>query len=155
MNEPFILFQINEATYAVHANQVQQVEMVERVTRVPNAPDFVQGIVTLRGQVLPVISVRRRFHLDEIPTSPRSRLVVTRLGDRLVGLQVDSAREFVRLDSSSAQPLPAGLSGPGREFLQGVITLPERLVLLLDLERLLKIEEQEALTGPLQAPHVP
>lgn len=153
MNEPYILFQVDDASYAVPAKQVQQVEMVERITRVPNAPDFVQGIVYVRGQVAPVINVRQRFHLPDVPTSPRSRLLVIHLGERLVALLVDSAREFVRLDSDAVQPLPGGLSGPGRDYLQGVFSLPGRLALLIDLQRLLNPEEKEALSEDLEASH--
>ena len=154
MNEPYILFQINGATYAVPAEQVQQVEMAERITRVPNAPDFMQGIASIRGQVAPVISVRRRFHLPDLPATLRSRLVVIRLDGRLVALLVDSAREFARLDSSAVQPLPAGLSGPGREYLQGVIHREDRLVLLVDLQRLLSSDEQETISGQSQHPEL-
>jgi purine-binding chemotaxis protein CheW len=152
MSEPYILFQIDEANYAVHAGQVQQVEMVERITRVPRAPAFVQGIVYLRGQVAPVINVRRRFHLPDAPLTPRSRLVVTRLEDRLVALLVDSAREFARFDPAALQPLPAGLSGPSRAYLQGVFQLPDRLVLLLDLAKILDLEEQQQLSETALAP---
>jgi purine-binding chemotaxis protein CheW len=151
MPEPYILFQVDGTTYAVPSAQVQQVEMVEKITHVPNAPEFVEGVVYLRDRVVPVISVRRRFHLEKTPYDLRSRLIVVRMDERVVGMAVDAAREFARLAVEDIQPLPEGLSGPGREYLEGVVSLRERLILIANLRRLLTFEEKQALAGAFQA----
>lgn len=148
MNEEYILFMIAGSTYAVLASQVQWVDIPEHITPVPNAPSFVEGIVLARGQVIPVISVRRRFHLEPVPIDIRSRLMVMTLDGRRAGLLVDSAREFVRLDPEMVHPLPQDLTGPGREYLQGVMSLGKdgtRLVLMINLYKLLNPEEQKEL----------
>lgn len=150
MKQEFILFTIEDSTYAVPVSQVRWVDIPERITPVPNAPDFVQGIILARGHAVPVVSVRRCFHLDPVPIDLRARLIVISIDERQVGLLVDTAREFVRLDTNDIQPLPPDLSGPGREYLQGVAGLGKeqsRLALLVDLHKLLNPEEKKALSN--------
>lgn len=145
ITEDYILFQIAGTSYAVHAEQVLHIEMVERISPVPNTPPFIKGVVSLRGQVMPVISLRSRFHLEEIPIDLRARLVVIRLQDRQAALLVDTAREFIRTGQQQLHPLPGEMSGPGRDFLTGVLKLGERLALLVDLHKLLEPGEMDTL----------
>jgi purine-binding chemotaxis protein CheW len=143
MREPFIIFSVGRTFYAVRSEQVQQIEVVENVTPVPNTPDYVDGIVYLRGKVVPVINLRTRFGLERQPFDIYSRLVVIELEQRVVGLAVDSAREFIHLDSSEIIPPPESLSGPGVEYLEGVHTQDDRLILIVNLHRLLEKREKE------------
>jgi purine-binding chemotaxis protein CheW len=147
MLEPFILFQVAEADYAVRSDQVQQIEMVEKVTHVPNAPHFVDGVVYLRNQVVPVVNLRARFGFPKVSYDLRSRLVVVRLERRVVGLAVDSAREFIKLDTETMLPPPEGLQGPNLDYLEGVISTQERLLLVVNLAKLLDFSEQAALAA--------
>lgn len=148
MPEPFILFQIAGVTYAVRSAQVQQVEMVENITLVPNAPDFVEGVVYLRGKVVPVVNLRQRFGMEKIPYDIHSRLIITRLNDRIIGLAVDSARQFVSLPEEQLLPPPESLSGPGVEYLEGVFSLEEQLILIVNLPQLFTSFEREKLAEP-------
>lgn len=131
-SEPYILFELAGTTYGVRSQVVQQMEMIEHITPVPNAPDFVEGVVFLRGQVIPAINLRRRFGFPKISYDLRTRLIVVRSGGRTVGLIVDSAREFVPLDPATIQPPPEGVAGLSGHYLAGIATLGERLVLILD-----------------------
>src|SRR6185436_11949171 len=98
-------------TYGVRSSLVQQMEMVELITPVPNAPPFVEGVVFSRGQVVPVVNLRRRFGFEKVSNDLRTRLVVVAHGGRSVGLLVDSAREFVAIPADAIQPPPEALSG--------------------------------------------
>jgi purine-binding chemotaxis protein CheW len=146
MQESYIVFEVAGASYAAPSAQVVMLEMVDTITRVPNAPEFVEGVAAVRGQIIPVISVRRRFHVQPIPLDIRARLVVIRLGERQVGMLVDTAREFVRISSDQIH-LAGDLTGPGVEYLDGVATLPSRLILLVNLERLLSFEDRQTLAA--------
>lgn len=146
--EPFILFRVAGTTYAVRSSQVQSVEMIETLTHVPNTPEFVEGIVNVKGQVVPVINLRRRFHFDLIPYDLRSRLVVTYLERRTIALAVDEAREFVRLDTNAILPPPETLAGPQVRYLEGVIPQENGLVLVIRLQELFNFEEKQALSEP-------
>ncbi len=144
MLESYILFQVAGTTYAVPSAQVQQVAMLDAVTRVPNAPAFVEGIVYVRGHVVPVVDLRARFGFERRPYDLRSRLVIINLDGRWVGLAVDSAREFCRLESEDIQPPPQDDLAIRAEYVVGVFAQQERLILLLDLRRLLTESEQAA-----------
>ena len=133
---PCILFEIAGTAYGVPALDVHQVDMIDQVTPVPNAPPFVEGLVYARGKVIPVLSLRRRFGFPPIPYDLSSRLVVVRFDDRLVGLAVDSAREFAYLDLDQMQSAPAEVLGTDREAIRGVLTTNERLVIFLDFAKL-------------------
>lgn len=145
-SEPYILFELAGTTYGVRSQVVQQMEMIEHITPVPNAPDFVEGVVFLRGQVIPAINLRRRFGFPKIPYDLRTRLIVVRTGGRTVGLIVDSAREFVPLDPATIQPPPEGVAGLSGHYLAGIATLGERLVLILDPDAV--IGQEAGLTSP-------
>lgn len=147
MAENFVIFEVAGASYAVRAEQVQMIEMVEHITRVPNAPQYVEGVMAVRGKVLPVVSVRRRFHMEIIPADLRARVIIVQLQNRLVGMLVDTAREFSRFSAEQVTGTE-GLSGPGVDYLDGVISNPDRLILIVNLNRLLSLEEREGLNVP-------
>ena len=114
--------------------------MVGQLTPVPNAPEYVDGVVSVRGQVIPALSLRARFGFPRVAYDVRSRLIVVRTGGRRVGLIADSAREFAAIDASLIQPPPEGMAGLSGQYLQGVAHLGERLVLVLDVAELLKLD---------------
>lgn len=137
--ESFILFELAGTTYALRSADIQQLEMIERVTPVPNAPSFVDGVVSVRGQVIPALNLRARFGFERRPADIRTRLVIVRAGERSVGLVVDSAREFAAITPEMIQPPPSGVAGLSGEYLEGTAQLGERLVLLLDVKQLLEM----------------
>ena len=132
-SEPFILFDLAGATYGVRSREVQQLEMVGAITPVPNAPAFVDGVVSVRGQVIPVVNLRSRFGFPRAPFDVRSRLLIVRHDGRTVGFAVDSAREFASIPADAIDPPPEGISGLNGRYLEGLAHLGERLVLILDM----------------------
>ena len=137
ISESFILFELAGATYGLRSADIQQLEMIGNVTRVPNAPDFVDGVVSVRGQVIPALNLRARFGFPRQTADMRSRLIVVRTDGRSVGLVVDSAREFAAIKPDEIQPPPAGLAELSGDYLEGTAHLGDRLVLLLDVQRLI------------------
>jgi purine-binding chemotaxis protein CheW len=135
--ETLILFTVAGTTYALHSRDVQHLEMVEHVTRVPNAAPFVDGVVFSRGQVVPAVNLRARFGFERVPYDLRSRLLVVQSGTRSVGLVVDEGREFVRVPSGAIQPPNEGLAGLSGQYVAGIVTLKDRLIVVLDLHQLL------------------
>jgi purine-binding chemotaxis protein CheW len=134
----FILFTVAGTTYAVHSRDVHHMEMIEDVTRVPNAPPFVDGVVFSRGHVIPVVNLRARFGFERVPHTLRTRLVVVQAAaGRIVGLIADEAREFVVLPASSIQPPHDTLAGLSGRYLEGIASVGDRMILVLNLERVL------------------
>lgn len=144
-DEPFILFDLAGATYGVRSREVQQLEMIGAVTPVPNAPPFVDGVVSVRGQVIPVVNLRSRFGFPRQAFDLRARLLVMRRETRTVGFAVDSAREFASIPTAAIQPPPEGISGLNGRYLEGMAHLGERLVLILDMTDLFSPDGGEAL----------
>lgn len=140
---PYIIFQVAETTYAVSTEFVQQMEMVEQITRVPNSYSFVDGVVYLRGQIVPVINLRARFGLERQPYDLRSRLIVLNLSGRVVGLAVDTAREYLAISDDQILPPPASLQYEGSNFISGVVSMQERLVLVLDVIKVITPVEED------------
>jgi purine-binding chemotaxis protein CheW len=140
--ETYVLFELAGATYALPSRHIQQLEMVGTPTPVPNAPPFVDGVVSLRGQVIPAVSLRARFGFPRVPHDIRSRLVIVRAQGRAVGLIVDSAREFANVAPEAIKPLPEGIGGTSGRYLRGIAHHGERLLLIVDVIELLDTEEQ-------------
>jgi purine-binding chemotaxis protein CheW len=137
MKDSYIIFSVAGTAYALATEHVAHIEMVDEVTRVPNAPPYVDGVVFSRGEVVPALNLRVRFGFDRVPYTTHTRLVVIRPGSRLVGLIVDSAREFLTIPDASIAPPNEALAGINGAYLRGIATLGTRVVVILDLEALL------------------
>jgi len=135
----YILFGVAGTSYAVPSHQVQHMEMVEQVTPVPNAPPCVEGVVFSRGQVVPVINLRARFGFDRTTLNQRTRLLVVQHGSRNVGLLADEAREFIAIPDASIQPPNDAIGNLSGSYLDGVATLGDRIVLILNIPEVVKV----------------
>jgi len=138
--EPFILFELAGTTYGVRSRFVQQIEIIEDVASVPNAHAAVEGVVLVRGQVVPALNLRTRFGFEKIERDLRARLVVINTGTRIVGLIVDTAREFLKIATESIEPPPEALTGLSGHYLEGIATIGERMILILNLDAVLDLE---------------
>ena len=142
-SEPYILFDLAGTTYGVLSRAVQQVELVEQITPVPNAPPAVEGVIFSRGQVIPAVNLRVRFGFEKRPHDLRSRLIVIAAKSRIIGLIVNSAREFISIPASAINPPNDAISGLNGRYLDGIATLGERIILILNLNEV--IERAEAI----------
>ena len=131
--QTYVLFGVAGTSYAIRSQQVLHMEMIDSVTAVPNAPGFVQGVVFSRGQVVPVINLRSRFGFERVPLDVRSRLLVVQHDGRSLGLLADEAREFIAIAESSIQPPNEAIGGLSGNYIEGVATLGDRIVLILNI----------------------
>jgi purine-binding chemotaxis protein CheW len=134
---PYVLFELAGTAYALPSDAVLRMEMVEHTTPVPNAPPFVDGVVFSRGRVVPAVNLRRRFGFDKVPYDLKTRLIVVGHADRVVGLIVDSAREFVTIPADAVQPPPEGMGGTSGHYLAGIATLNDKVILVVDVGEVL------------------
>lgn len=135
--ETYILFELAGALYGIPSQQIQQLQMIEQITPVPQAPGYVDGVAFNRGKVIPAVNLRARFGFPRKEYDESTRLIVTQTHERTVGLIVDTAREFVALLHDTIQPPPDIGSKDGVQYLSGVATLNDRLILLLNLAPIL------------------
>ena len=138
--EPFILFELANTTYGIRSRFVQQIEMIDDVASVPNAHPAVEGVALVRGQVIPALNLRTRFGFERIQRDLRSRLVVINTGSRVVGLVVDTAREFIKIPPDSIEPPPEALTGLSGHYLEGIATIGDRMILVLSLDAVLDLD---------------
>lgn len=138
---------VDREEYAVDILSVQEINRMVEITRVPKAPSFVEGVINLRGRIIPVLDLRRRFGLPEAERTDGSRIVVVTVRGRVIGLIVDSVMEVLRIPKATIEPPPSIGSTAGAEFIQGVGRISDRLLTLIDLNRLLTTEESVALAG--------
>jgi purine-binding chemotaxis protein CheW len=137
----FVICRIGQEEFAVDVLSVQEINRLVEVTRVPKTPRFVEGVINLRGRIIPVLDLRRRFGLTASTQTLQSRIVVVSVQAKLVGFIVDSVVEVLRVPKSAIEPPPNIGSSAGAEFTQGVGRIDDRLLIVLDLNRLLAKSE--------------
>jgi purine-binding chemotaxis protein CheW len=120
---------------------VQEIIRIQALTRVPNSPDFVEGVINLRGKVIPVIALRKRFGLEELAYDKQTRIVVSETKGAVLGFIVDSVSEVLRIPADTVEP-PPRLGKVEREYVSGVGKLDDRLLILLDVDRMLSDSEE-------------
>jgi purine-binding chemotaxis protein CheW len=138
--EHLATFFLAKEEYGVDVKQVQEIRRVAEITSVPRAPEFVRGVINLRGRILPVLDLRRRLALGEVVVGGASRIVVVRVKERLLGLLVDGASQVLKIPVSNVEPAPEEVVQKGGDYIRGVAKLADRLIILVDLERLLASE---------------
>jgi purine-binding chemotaxis protein CheW len=138
-SETYVLFELAGTTYGLRTREVQHMEMVENITPVPNTALAVEGVVFSRGQVIPAVNLRVRFGLPREPFTLRTRLIIVQVQQRLVGLIVDSSREFRAIPTEVIRPIQETIAGMKGNYLKGIASFENRLVLLLDLEATLDL----------------
>ncbi len=140
-----VSFHIGDEEFAVDILNIQGINRMMDITRVPNSPDFVEGIINLRGQVIPVVNLRRRLGFEQIEANKDTRIIVVEIAKRVVGFIVDNVNEVLRINSSITEPPPPMVAGIESEYITAVGKLDDRLLILLDLEKVLTVEEKEIL----------
>ncbi len=146
-----VTFKVAEEEYGVDILSVQEIIRHTGITKVPSAPAFVEGILNLRGKVIPIIDMRKRFGLASKEPDQQTRIVVFALESGVMGCLVDSVSEVLRLPFSMVDAAPAVVSGVDSQYIRGVGRLggerDGRLLILLDSEQVLSVEELESLHG--------
>ncbi|HET6566885.1 MAG TPA: chemotaxis protein CheW [Rhodothermales bacterium] len=140
-----VTFVVGQEEYGVEILSVREIIRSAAITRVPNAPDVIRGVINLRGKVVPVVDLRSRFGLPRQDQNRANRVVVIELAGQIVGFIVDAVREVIHVDSVLVEPPPELTVGADEHFIAGIARLEDRLVILLDPERVLSLEEVRAL----------
>ena len=140
-----VTFALGREEYGVDIMRVQEIIRFQNVTRVPQMPAFIEGVINLRGTVIPVIDLRKRFELGSAGNTAQTRIVVVNVGNRTTGIVVDAVSEVLRLAEDQIEPPPPAVAGIGHEYLRGVGKVQGRLLILLDIDKILTANEQGAL----------
>ncbi len=142
-----VSFKIGNEEFGIDILKVQEINRLMQITKVPNAPSFVDGVVNLRGRIIPVISLRSRLNMEKIEHDSKTRIIVVELQGTTVGFIVDEVSEVLRIPKSITEAPPAMVAGIDSDYITAVGKLEDRLLILLDLEKVFSIEETNALGG--------
>lgn len=135
-------FRVGEEMYALDIMRIKEIIRPQKLTPVPKAPPFIEGVINLRGAVIPVVDLRRRFDQPRTDVDRMTRVIICALSGRIIGLVVDEVAEVRRYSRQEVQPAPRFLQGKGAEFFLGVCRRDDDLVMLLDLEKILSSDEK-------------
>lgn len=140
-NNQIVRFMIGRESFGVDIGRVQEIVAVPDITKVPDTPGFLEGIINLRGKIVSVVDLRKRLGLDGAGRNKKNRILVTEVGGRVVGLIVDEVSEVLRLNPESVDPPPEMINSAGAGYITGVGKIGERIILLLDIGRILRPDE--------------
>lgn len=139
-------FKAGEESYATDIMQIREIILCRKVTHIPKAPDFIEGIINLRGKVIPVIDMRKRLGLEPKEPTRHARIIVIKFHDgKRVGVVVDSVTKVLRIEESEIEAAPSIAKGIESEYLTGVARDGDELVLVLDMEKVLTTTEKVSL----------
>ncbi len=140
-----VSFKLGSEEYGVDIAQVQEINRMVTVTHVPRAPVFMEGVINLRGQLIPIIDLRTRFGMPRTEHTKNTRIVVTEIGAKRVGMVVDSVSEVLRLPIEQIEDAPEMITGVDTEYIRGVGKIDDRLIILLDLAKVISGAEKREL----------
>lgn len=145
--EHLATFFLDREEYGVDVRLVQEIIRVSEITPVPRAPEFIRGVINLRGRIIPVVDLKRKLGLGEFRQARASRIVVVKLRERLIGLLVDGASQVLKVPLSVIEAAPEEIVEIDQNFIRGVAKLEARLIILIDLPKVLQLELRDALPG--------
>ncbi|MBI5327233.1 MAG: chemotaxis protein CheW [Deltaproteobacteria bacterium] len=142
MELQLVTFKIGKEEFSVDILMVQEIIRMIDITHVPKAPEFVEGVINLRGKVIPVIDLRKRFGLERVEKDKDSRIIVIETGGKSVGMLVDSVSEVMRLAAETIEPPPEIAASVDSGYITGVGKLKDRLIILLNIDKILSPKEK-------------
>jgi len=139
-----VVFRLGKEEYGVDIAKVQEIVRIQEITRIPQAPSFVEGIVNLRGKIIPIVDLKKRFNLEGEEVSERDkRVIVVNVSNQTIGIVVDSVSEIIRISREDIEPPPPIVAGIEAAYIEGVGKIDKRLIILLNIEKILTEKEKE------------
>lgn len=140
-----IVFRLGNEEYGVDIQQVREIIKITDITNVPKAPDFIEGVINMRGQIIPIMDLKKRLELQKTEKGEDTRIIITEVGENVVGMIVDSVSEVNRLPEKDIDPTPNISTDVDADFINGVGKIEDRLLILLDLGKILSKKEEKQL----------
>lgn len=142
----FAVFSIGKVEFALDIMRIKEIVKPLKINTIPKAPRFIEGVINLRGKIIPIVDLRKRFGV-KIPESPLSseRIIIVRLEKKIIGLIVDSVSDVISLGKGDISPPPEIVKGVSAQFIKGLGKIGDRLALLMDLDRILTVSERISL----------
>ncbi len=132
-----VIFKLSDESYGISIKYVETIERLAEITRVPNVPHYINGVMNLRGKVIPVIGLRKKFQLEHAPTTDDSRIIVLSVDEVNVGILVDSCSEVITLDKEQVDKTYDLMDSLKDDYIEGIGKFGERIIIILDIPKLL------------------
>ncbi|WP_099191446.1 chemotaxis protein CheW [Tepidibacter mesophilus] len=143
----YVIFKLNDEEYGVDIMKVKEVSEVKEIVKVPNTPDFVDGIINIRGDVTPIINLKKRFGLsEEIESCEVSRIIVANINGKMLGFLVDDASQVISMEDTDIEPAPEIVAGFDRVYIEGIGKVDSRMIIILNLEEILDENEKNSMS---------
>lgn len=142
-----VSFRIGSEEFGIDILLVQEINRMLKITRVPNAPSFVDGVVNLRGRIIPVIDLRSRLKMSRKEHDKNTRIIVVEINSITTGFVVDEVNEVLRIPRTITEPPPSMIAGIDSDYITAVGKLEDRILILLDLEKVLSVNDKKELEG--------
>ena len=142
-----VSFRLGKEEYALDIMRVQEIILLGEITEIPEVPSYIRGLINLRGQVIPIVDLRRRFKLDIVESNEHTRIIVVNANDHTFGIVVDAVSEVLRINEEQIEPPPPGLVGVDQAYICGLVKLEDKIMILLKIAAILSQEDQNALAG--------
>ncbi len=141
-----VVFDLSAEAYGVDIGAVREIIRMQEITAVPQTPDFVEGVINLRGKVTPVVDLRKKLGVAVAEKSDENRIVVMDIGGQDIGMVVDAVNEVLRISADSVEPPSSVVSTAEADYIMGIAKLDSKLIILLNLGKVLSMQEQETLS---------
>lgn len=137
MGQEYLTFTLGEEEYGIDILKVQEIRSFDKVTHIVNAPEFIKGVINLRGVIVPIIDLRLKFNLGDAGFTPFTAVVILNVAGRVVGVVVDSVSDVVRMQVDQVKPPPQFSAMLDVQFIEGLASIDERMVIIMDIESLM------------------
>ena len=141
-----VVFDLNEEAYGVDIGAVREIIRMQEITRVPRAPEFIEGVINLRGKVIPVVDLRKRFGMPTKERDDENRIVVVDVDGNDIGMVVDAVTEVSRVSSTLIEPPSSVITTNDSDFLTGIVRTDDKLIILLDIARVISASEARSMS---------
>ncbi|MDX1590103.1 MAG: chemotaxis protein CheW [Oleiphilaceae bacterium] len=147
--QEFLAFTLGEEEYALDILKVQEIRGYDNVTRIANAPSFIKGVINLRGTIVPIVDLRLKFNLGEASYNEFTIVIILNLAERVVGIVVDAVSDVIELQSEQIRPAPEFRATVQAEYIQGLATVEEKMMIILDIEGMMLSEDMALIDAEL------
>lgn len=137
-----VVFKLDQEQYGIEITKVYYIERYQDILKIPNTPPYIEGVINLRGEVLPIYNLRKKFNLAHRNIDGETKIIITRANDTQIGFIVDSVSEIINIESELVEEAPDIVTGIHRKYISSIAKVEDRMIILLDVDLVLSEEEQ-------------
>lgn len=142
-----VSFQLASELYGLNIMCVQEIILMGEITQIPEVPSYIRGIINLRGKVIPIVDLRSRFSMASVEATEHTRIIVVNSSASTVGFVVDAVSEVLRIDGEQIEPPPQGLAGVDQAYIQGLVKMDKKIMILLNIDKIMSMDDQDLLSS--------